>query len=50
MSELAYRLSLMRHALARMSGNHPVHPRLRAFYEAKAREVASRIIAGEVAK
>lgn len=44
MSELAYRLYLMRRALAR---TEPGLGRNRPYYEAKAREIAARLIAGE---
>ena len=45
MSYFAYRLYLMRRALARPSGEIP--PQFRPRYEDKAREIAGRLIAGE---
>ena len=45
MSILAYRLSLMRRALARPAGE--IHPRFIPTYQLKAREIAGRLIAGE---
>jgi|GEM_PF-1569058 len=45
MSILAYRLYLMRRALARPDTE--LSPRYRPRYEAKARELATRLIAGE---
>ena len=45
MSYLAFRLHLTRRALARPDSE--LSPRYRPNYEAKARELASRLIAGE---
>lgn len=45
MSYLAYRLKLMRRAIARPAGE--IHERFLPMYQAKAREIAGRLIAGE---